>query len=1438
MSSAWKALSVHELVELQAEKTPDAVAIVFQTQQLTYQQLNQKANQLAHYLQASGVKPETLVGICVERSLEMIISLLGVLKAGGAYVPLDPSYPTERLAFMLGDAQLPVLITQQHLLSMLPHTDQVKVVCLDSAWPAIDPFSQDNVDSGVSPENLAYTIYTSGSTGNPKGVQILHAAVVNFLYSMQQEPGLAASDVLLAVTTISFDIAVLELFLPLTVGARIVIVSREVASDAKQLSQTITDSGATVMQATPATWRMLLTMGWQGHQPLKILCGGEALTRSLANQLLDKGRSLWNLYGPTETTIWSAVHRVERGHDSVSIGHAIAHTQIYLLNELARRQEDLLEPVPSGQPGEIYIGGTGVARGYLNRPELTNERFVPNPFSDQPGDRLYKTGDLARYRPDGTIEFIGRTDHQVKIRGFRIELGAIESVISHHPDVGDVAVVAKEDASGHRRLVAYFSPRTAAQEGQLSVANWKPAIEQIAQWQHIWNAIYDPAVTSADPTVNFSGWKDSYTGLPTPKNEMEEWLNYTVQSILSLQPKRVLEIGCGMGLLLFRIAPHCTHYVGTDLSHAALDYIQTQMQNCDQDWHQIVLKRGAAHELSGLADGSFDTVIINSVIQYFPHAAYLVQVLDKAVQLVKPGGHIFVGDVRSLPLLEAFHTSVELSQAPESLSIPQLQHQIRKRLAHEKELVLHPNFFVALQRSIPQITEIKTSLKRGRYQNEVTRFRYDVTLTVGAEAQSVTEERCFDWQQHQLTWADVRQLLSEPPSGALKITGIPNARTLPTMRAITLLADPNVPKTVGALRAVLEQTTNFKGICPEAVWNLTENCPNSSMTLTWSEQAVESCFDVSYRKQPQLTELATKIVAIEPTKPDGALNWDAYTNQGSQSAQSGQLVPNLRQYLKAKLPEYMVPSLFISMDTLPLTPNGKIDRRALPDPKTSRPELQETFVAPHTSMEKQLAEIWAQLLGIDKVGIYDNFFELGGHSLLTVQLLAQIQAVMKVELPLFYIFKDPTIAGLIRAIDGIDQLGHTTPDTTPTINLQTEAVLDAKIYAKVPFIASTTELEQVFLTGATGFLGAFLLHELLHQTEAKIHCLVRADSLAEGKSRIQANLERYLLWHEELSSRIMPVLGDLSLPCFGLSTQQFTQLAGIINQIYHNGALINLVYPYTALRDCNVFGTQEVLRLASLIKPVPVHFISTLDVFQSSAYFNAKVILESDRLESTEGLYRGYAQTKWVAEKLLLEAQSRGIPVSVYRPAMISGHSQTGISQSNDLFCRVFKGMMQMGVAPDLDRMMHIVPVDYVSKAIIHLSLQPESLGQAFHLINPRPMHFSTMMQAIYRLGYPMRLVPYGVWLAHLRNLDEAQDNALQPLVSLLTEQADDQITYLELSLLSPQIFDCNNTLRGLRGTTIVCPPVNADLLKAYWTALVSLVRSLPAATAFPNRQR
>ncbi|MGA7125461.1 MAG: amino acid adenylation domain-containing protein [Chthoniobacterales bacterium] len=490
------------LFETRVARTPQACAIRFARESLSYAELNARSNRLAHFLAGRGIGPESLIGLCLERGLDLEVSILAVLKAGAAYVPLDPTFPAERLRYMVEDSGAKILITQRPLSEKLFSGSDVECVYVDAARAQIDQQSSEPLGPLAGPANRAYVLYTSGSTGRPKGVEIEHRALTNFLCSMAREPGLGENDVLLAVTTLGFDIAGLELFLPLITGAQIELASQATAMDGVALARALSNSGATVMQATPATWQMLFDSGWRGDRRLKVLCGGEAMDRELAARLVSSCGSVWNMYGPTETTIWSSLARIES--DEVTIGRPIANTRLYVL-------DNHREPVPRGVVGELWIAGDGLARGYLNRPELTAERFVADPF--RPGERMYRTGDLARHLADGRLECLGRIDNQVKIRGYRIELGEIETVLHSHPQVQGCVVAARSENGSDARLLAYVLP----------VAD-RPAIEELRTYlqTHLPDYMIPSGFVFLDAIPLTPNGKVDRNALPIPENNLPE----------------------------------------------------------------------------------------------------------------------------------------------------------------------------------------------------------------------------------------------------------------------------------------------------------------------------------------------------------------------------------------------------------------------------------------------------------------------------------------------------------------------------------------------------------------------------------------------------------------------------------------------------------------------------------------------------------------------------------------------------------------------------------------------------------------------------------------------------------------------------------------------------------------------------------------------------
>src|SRR6266498_22226 len=1002
----------HTLFEEQVGRFPESVAIECEGELVTYAALNERANQLARYLVKRGVGPEVLVGICMERSIEMVIGLMAILKAGGAYVPLDPTYPRERLRFMVRDARLRILLTQEQLLRSIPAED-VETICLDHEWGEISQEVRDNPSTNVSGINLAYLIYTSGSTGKPKGVAIEHRSTVALInwteqtFSREELAGVVAS------TSICFDLSIFELFVPLSRGGSVILVE-----DALQLSSLQSRIKARLINTVPSAMAELLRLGGLPDTVQTVNLAGEPLKPSLVDQIhREPGvKRVLDLYGPSEDTTYSTF-ALRLPHKPATIGRPVSNTRLYIL-------DPSMSPVPIGVPGELYIGGRGLARGYFNRPELTAEKFLPDPFGDKNGARLYRTGDLARYHSDGNVEYLGRVDQQVKIRGYRIELEEIEAVINQHHGVREAVVMAREDHAEDRRLVAYVvhGRKDTALEPDVK-EDWHN--EQVSQWQAVWDETYREIATPQEASFNIVGWNSSYTGGAIPAEEMRQWVEHTVERIVSLRPRRVLEIGCGTGLLMFRIAPHCESYRGTDLSKRALDYLRHQLPAAGAALQKVELSEHPADHFDGLSTGAFDTVILNSVVQYFPSIDYLVLVLEGAVKAVKNGGAVFLGDLRSLPLLEAFHTSVQLHHAPLSLSLNELRERAHKQLSQEKELLIDPRFFNALKRYLPRINRVEVQLKRGRYRNELTKFRYDVTLHISDESIRCVEGPWFRWHQDILSVERLRQFLLESKPELIGITEVPNARLAEEVKILELIASAEGPANVGELRRALRES-NLEGAAePEDLWALAAEL-GYACEIKWGSAGGWNCDLVLRQQDVPVVELASAGQWREEARTGDAM-WNRYANNPLQAEIARSLIPDLRRLLTEKLPEHMMPSAFVLLDTLPLTASGKIDRKALPAPGESRPELEAAYVPPSTPLEETLATIWGEVLKLKQIGIHDNFFELGGHSLLATQLVSRIRRAFNVELPLRRLFESPTIAELATVLSGWQQESKTHP---------------------------------------------------------------------------------------------------------------------------------------------------------------------------------------------------------------------------------------------------------------------------------------------------------------------------------------------------------------------------------------------------------------------------
>lgn len=997
---------VHELFEERVQRASDAIAVVFEGDSLTYAELNRNANQLARYLREAGIGPDQLVGICLERSLEMVVGLLGILKAGGAYVPLDPAYPPERLAYVVEDSSPVVLLTQESLKARLPRA-AARMVALDAQWSEIslreaDDLSCEEAEQGS--RHLAYVIYTSGSTGKPKGAMNEHRALVNRLQWMQDAYRLTEMDRVLQKTPFSFDVSVWEFFWTLLWGATLVVARPEGHKDPWYLQELIEREQITRLHFVPSMLQNFLDQcrGESCPSLSQVVCSGEELTPSLQNRFFESffHARLSNLYGPTEAAIDVTAWECHAGDSSsrVPIGRPISNIQIHVLDNHG-------QPVPIGVVGEIHIGGVGVARGYLNRPELTAERFIKDPFhADRQDARLYKTGDLGRWRADGNVEYLGRNDSQVKIRGFRIELGEIEAQLMQHPQVKAAAVLAREDVPGEKRLVAYVmgarhdSPAITSEHLANSLDQ-----ERVGSWETLYEQTYGTQSPAAGPS--FVGWNSSYTGQPIPEAEMEEWLQSTVERIRALRPRRMLEIGCGVGLLLQHVAPQCEVYVGTDISATALGQLRHWIGKRDDLKHVELLQRSAT-DLRHLPAGSFDTVVLNSVVQYFPDVDYLIAALDGAIRLLVPDGKIFLGDLRHLGSLSLFHSMVQLGKATATVTVGQLKKRIARAVMQEKELAIDPELFQALPARLPGIHSADIQLKRGHAANELTRHRYDVVLHMGDPPCPEAKPKRGPWSMVGSA-AQLESALREHRWAAIQLHSVPNERLAGETTAQELIETANESQDVATLRQHMAGA-RAEGVSPELFWELGRK-HDYDVSVS---PGIHGSFQVALTdrtKTPQSRQ--TLPPTQEPVKP-----WCSYANDPLENSFRQQLLAELREHLKARLPEHMIPSHWLVLKQLPVSPNGKLDRRALPAPQ-NRPEEIGEYVTPRTGMERALVDIWTQVLKVDGIGVRDDFLELGGHSLHAMKLITRIAEETQVDICLVDVLQSPTIEQLAQLLD-------------------------------------------------------------------------------------------------------------------------------------------------------------------------------------------------------------------------------------------------------------------------------------------------------------------------------------------------------------------------------------------------------------------------------------
>ncbi|MCC9308188.1 amino acid adenylation domain-containing protein [Kitasatospora sp. RB6PN24] len=970
-----------EAFRRQVERTPDATALVSDGTSLTYRQLDARAEALAHRLVAAGAGPESVVAVLLERSAELVVALLAVARSGGCYLPLDPRQPAARLAWLLEQTGARLLLAAEpHPAAQVgPGLPAIPVPPVETE-PEEPPTA---LDVPVRPGQLAYIMFTSGSTGTPKGVAVTHENVVG----LAQDPsfhGGAHRRVLLH-SPHAFDASTYELWVPLLSGGT-VVVAPEGELDAAAVADAVSGAGVTALWVTAGLFAVLAEEDPGCFTGLReVWTGGDEVPPAAVRRVLAAcpGTAVGNGYGPTETTTFATCHRMadaDRIGTRVPIGTAMAGMRTAVLD---RR----LRPVAPGEVGELHVGGSGLARGYWGRPGLTAERFVADPYGE-PGARLFRTGDLVRQTPCGDLEFVGRADDQVKIRGFRVEPGEVAAVLGGHPEVAQAAVVVGADRAGQKRLLAYVVP---ADQGRA-----QEPTDSVAEWQGIYDTLYQGAA-EARLGEDFSGWNSSYDGGPIPPDQMHEWREATVARIRELRPRRVLEIGVGTGLLLARLARDCEAYWGTDLSGRVVEALGALVARDPALAGRVELRALAAHRTAELPRDYFDTVVINSVTQYFPDGRYLAEVLAGAVELLVPGGALFVGDVRQLRLLRAFHTDVRLRRPELPADRAAIRAAVERNLVREKELLVDPAFFTELAHTLPEVEGSEVRVKRGRCVNELTRYRYDAVLRKkGAVPETALPVRELVWGQDLSSPAELTGRLGRAEE--LRVVGVPDERLRPVIRALRALADEQsdgVPVLGARDDAEVDQVEEFHRVAEKL---------GLRASICWSATGPDTL-------EVTLTGRRPGTWADAP-RPTGA-PISSLVNAPASARDTGALLSSIRAYLRDRLPEYLLPATTVVLEALPLTPNGKVDRRRLPEPDAGATR---NGRAPRDPMERLLCELYADILGTGEIGIDDSFFALGGHSLSATRLSTRLRSALGVELPVRSVFETPTVAGLAEAV--------------------------------------------------------------------------------------------------------------------------------------------------------------------------------------------------------------------------------------------------------------------------------------------------------------------------------------------------------------------------------------------------------------------------------------